>query len=107
MQSECVYGVDIAPLARFDPQPVANSFFDGSFPFHCLFSADLGPPLKQLLDGNIRPGTLGALSIELLARISQVGIEPTTSRLPGEVTLSYTTSNLVISPQHFRCEQTL
>ncbi|MGB8659315.1 MAG: hypothetical protein WCD34_02750, partial [Candidatus Acidiferrum sp.] len=70
------------------------------------------PPLfaKKMLDGNIRPGTLGALSIELLAHVvaafrppallmDQVGLEPTTSRVSGEVTLSYTTSNLVANPR--------
>ncbi|MGC2801929.1 MAG: hypothetical protein WCA41_08840, partial [Candidatus Acidiferrum sp.] len=70
------------------------------------------PPFfaKKMLDGNIRPGTLGALSIELLAHVvaafrppallmDQVGLEPTTSRVSGEVTLSYTTSNLVANSQ--------
>jgi hypothetical protein len=53
------------------------------------------PCRTKLLDGNFRPGTSGALSVELLARIGQVGIEPTTSRVSSEVTLSYTTSNFV------------
>ena len=64
--------------------------------------------------GNIRPGTLGALSIKLLVPhsggpqaasflLGQVGFEPTTSRVSGEVTLSYTTSNLVTNPQPSLC----
>ena len=85
---------------------MANSFLDGSFPFRCLFSAELNPHLKKLLDGNIRPGTLGALSIELLTHISQVGFKPTSSRVSGEVTLVSTTSNLVASRHYFRREQT-
>jgi len=56
--------------------------------------------LLKLLGGNVRSGTLGALSIELLARIGQVGIEPTTSRSSGEVTLPYTTSNSLASRQN-------
>ena len=62
--------------------------------------------LRKSLDGNIRSGTYGALSIELLARcvsslaarnklMDQVGFEPTSSRVTGEVTLPFTTSNLV------------
>jgi hypothetical protein len=48
----------------------------------------------KLLDGNMRPGNIGALSIELLApKMDQVGFEPTPSRSIGEVTLSFTTSN--------------
>jgi hypothetical protein len=50
---------------------------------------------RNLPDGIIRPGTLGALSIELLAHISQEGLEPTSSRVTGEVTLTFTTSNFV------------
>jgi hypothetical protein len=97
MQSECVYGAEHLSAAAFCHNTrrdlVSRCFVSISRPL----SADSNPLLKKLLDGNIQTGTLGALSIELLAHISQVGFEPTSSRASGEVTLFSTTSNLVAS----------
>jgi len=54
MQSECVYGVEHPPLPRFGAKLVANLFLGISFPFHCLFSAEINPRVKKQPYGNIR-----------------------------------------------------
>jgi hypothetical protein len=106
MQSECVYGAKHRSAAVWTPYSVESRFLVFRLHFHGLFPRTQIRFEKKLLDGNVRPGTLGAPPIELLAHVSQVGFEPTSSRVSGEVTLVSTTSNLVASRHYFRREQT-
>jgi hypothetical protein len=97
-----------APSTKRDEQDqLSAGLQDRPFQRQHFSPDDTSSLCQRRLDGNIRLGTLGALSIELLADISQVGFEPTTSLVSGEVTLSYTTSNFVASRQNFRIEHTL